>query len=219
MSFVLVGRVCFCCSFLVRDLVAKIFLLLVIFRPLIQALRACAASQHCEYAVWTFLNPPTQLILRMHQWDRTICFLLMENNDYLEFWVNVFAGNMLGSRKFCQRGSNFDNVFFLVDWRGIIQIPLLAGHLGPTSEMPFNGVSLVCRLWPKIESWLGSFKILRGSGPVLLKKPIILWFRGGGVWTPCPLFWIRTWETGPISLRHTIDYMQFGRWAGGVIMC
>ena len=23
-------------------------------------------------------------------------------------------------------------------------------------------------------------------------------------------------ETGPISLLHTIDYMQFGRWAGGV---
>ena len=25
-------------------------------------------------------------------------------------------------------------------------------------------------------------------------------------------------ETGPISLLHTIDYMQFERWAGGVIM-
>ena len=39
---------------------------------------------------------------------------------------------------------------------------------------------LGCRLWPKIENWLGSFTILRGSGPVLLKN---LW---GGVRTTCP---------------------------------
>ena len=99
-------------------------------------------------------------------------------------------------------------------------MPLLAGYLGPASETPFNGVSLACRLWPKIEGWLGGFKILRGSGPVLLGKNLYFCdFRGGGgVRTPCPIFWIRTWETCPISLRHTFDYMQFLRWTGGVIM-
>ena len=39
---------------------------------------------------------------------------------------------MRGSRKFCQRGSNFDNgfffFFFLVDEGGRILIPLLVGH-------------------------------------------------------------------------------------------
>ena len=53
------------------------------------------------------------------------------------------------------------------------------------------------RLWPKIESWLNSFTILRGSGPVLLKKPyIFVIFEGGGVWTPWPPPpWIRTCTT------------------------
>ena len=45
---------------------------------------------------------------------------------------------MRGSREFCQRGSNLDNVFFLVDGGGIIQIPLLAGRLRSASEMPFK---------------------------------------------------------------------------------
>ena len=50
---------------------------------------------------------------------------------------------MRGSRKFCQRRSNFDNVFFiflfLVDeGRVRIQIPLLAGHQRPASETPFK---------------------------------------------------------------------------------
>ena len=48
-----------------------------------------------------------------------------------------------------------------------------------------NGVSRACRLWPKIESWLGSLTILRGSGPVWL---INLYFCDvrGEVRTPCP---------------------------------
>ena len=45
---------------------------------------------------------------------------------------------------------------------------------GPPAKRHLNGVSLACRFWPKIESWLGSFTILRGSGAVLLKNPIFL---------------------------------------------
>ena len=61
----------------------------------------------------------------------------------------------------------------------MILIPLKAGHHGPASEMPLNGVLLVCLLWPNIECWLGSFTILRESRPVLLKNLIFCDFPGG----------------------------------------
>ena len=75
-----------------------------------------------------------------------------------------------------------------------IQISLKAGHR-PASETPVNGVSLAfkevslaCRWWPNVECWLGSFGNSRGSGPVLLRNSIFLWFfrKGGGVRTLCP---------------------------------
>ena len=49
---------------------------------------------------------------------------------------------------------------------GWIQIPLLVGHQRPN-----------------IECWIGSFVLLRGSGPVLLRNPIFLLF-SRGVRTP-----------------------------------
>ena len=55
---------------------------------------------------------------------------------------------MRGSRKFCQRGSNFGNVFLLffvclffffsLMKGGRIQIPLLASHQRPANETPFK---------------------------------------------------------------------------------
>ena len=64
---------------------------------------------------------------------------------------------------------------------------------GPPANRHSNGVSLAYRLWPKIESWLGSLTILRGSGPVLLKNLYFCDFRGG----PDPLspLWIRLCTT------------------------
>ena len=56
---------------------------------------------------------------------------------------------------------------------------------GPPAKCHLKGVLLACQLWPKIESWLGSFTILRGSGPVLLKKTYIFLFTRGGP-APCP---------------------------------
>ena len=54
---------------------------------------------------------------------------------------------MRGSRKFCQTGSNFDNVFFVVDDDKGREDPKTtkAGHHWPASETPLNGVSLACR--------------------------------------------------------------------------
>ena len=43
---------------------------------------------------------------------------------------------MHGSRKFCQRGPNFDNRFFSLMRGGRIKIPLLASHQRPASETP-----------------------------------------------------------------------------------
>ena len=48
---------------------------------------------------------------------------------------------MRGSRKFCQRGSNFNFLFiflFFLMRGGRIQIRLLAGHQRPASETPFK---------------------------------------------------------------------------------
>ena len=41
-----------------------------------------------------------------------------------------------GSRKFCQKGSNFDNVF--LGGRGEEPKPLSVGHHWPASETPFK---------------------------------------------------------------------------------
>ena len=69
-----------------------------------------------------------------------------------------------------------------------IQISLKADHHQPASETPLNGVSLACRWWPNVECWLGSFENFKGSGPVLLRNSIFLWFfRGGGGGGPDPL--------------------------------
>ena len=51
-----------------------------------------------------------------------------------------WSDHMLGSRKFCQRGptvTTFFGFFFSLMRRRRIQIPLLAGHQQPASEMPF----------------------------------------------------------------------------------
>ena len=47
---------------------------------------------------------------------------------------------MCGSRRFCQRGSNFDVfiVFVFLMRGGRIQIPLKAGHCWPGAEMPLK---------------------------------------------------------------------------------
>ena len=50
---------------------------------------------------------------------------------------------MRGSRKFCQRRSTFDNAFFFSLMRGgMIQIPLLPGHLNGVCWRADDGPTL-----------------------------------------------------------------------------
>ena len=73
-------------------------------------------------------------------------------------------------------GSELWRFFFFFFKGERIWISLKAGHHRPTSETPLNGVSLACRWWPNVECWLGSFENFRGSGPVLIRNSIFLWF-------------------------------------------
>ena len=65
---------------------------------------------------------------------------------------------MRGSRKFYQRGSNFDNVFFsfLVD----------EGRADPNTGTTISGLLSTCRWCPYIKCWLGSFVIFQGPDPL-----------------------------------------------------
>ena len=90
---------------------------------------------------------------------------------------------MRGSRKFCQRGSKFDNFFyciFLAD-RGI-EDPNTA-LIGPSLARQRNAC----------ECWLGTFVIFQGIQTSIAKKPYIFVFfqGGGGSRPPAPPLWIR----------------------------
>ena len=95
--------------------------------------------------------------------------------------------SMRGSRKFCQRKSNFDGFFFsfffffffffffLVDEEREDPIPQYKRSIiGPPAKHHLNGVSLACWWWLNIKCWLDSFQIFRGSGPVLPENPTFL---------------------------------------------
>ena len=89
------------------------------------------------------------------------------------------------SRKFCQRGSVFDNVFFLVDEGRASKYHHKRTNIGP----PANAIKMEfhCRTvdGPTLNAGLVTLWFFRGSGPVLLGNPIVLWFFRG-VRTPVP---------------------------------
>ena len=116
--------------------------------------------------------PPISSVLRRRRMPTT------KIPDDLKIKIN------LGARKFCQRGSNFDNFFFnLIREEGSKYDYFWGAIIGPPANRHLNGVSLAGRWWPNNECWLGSFVIFRGLGSVLLRDPIFLWFS-----TPPP-FW------------------------------
>ena len=85
---------------------------------------------------------------------------------------------------------------------------LKSGHHWHISETPFkwrlNGVSLVFRWWPSIESWLGSFVVFKGTWTSIAKKRyIFVIFQGGGSGPPVP----------PCGSAHVIE--PFGHWKRG----
>ena len=79
---------------------------------------------------------------------------------------------MRRSRNFCQRGSNFCNVFFffLVDGRRDDQ---------NTTKRPLNGVSLASRWWPIIEFWPSIFASFQGILTSIAKKAYFSDLSGG----------------------------------------
>ena len=75
-------------------------------------------------------------------------------------------------------GPTLTKFFFSIMGEELSKYHFKRAIFGPPAKRHLNGVSLACRLRPKIESWLGSFTIIRGSGPVLLKHYIFVIFEG-----------------------------------------
>ena len=114
--------------------------------------------------------------------------------------------DILSFSKSCT-GSNFDNVFFLVNER----------RRDPNTTI--CGVSLACRWWPNIECWLGSIVLFQGIRPSIAIKLYFCDFSGGrGSRPPSPL-WIRPCvHTPPNSdLGHCFHVLQTGTWLS--LMC
>ena len=97
---------------------------------------------------------------------------------------------MRGSRKFCQRGSNSDNVLFRIAPKVVLinaKWHQKWAIIGPPRKRHLN-VSLVGRWWPNIEFWFGSFAIFQGIWPIIAKKPYtFLVFMG------VQTLWISSW--------------------------
>ena len=80
---------------------------------------------------------------------------------------------MRGSRKLCQRGSNFDNVFFKLI-RGEVPSPTLSG---PSSARQRNAIKWRFADMPmnaQHRMLASQLRFFRGSGPVLLENPVFL---------------------------------------------
>ena len=105
-----------------------------------------------------------------------------------KFWFICQYKNMRGSRKDLTEGVQLWQRFFSWWGKGGSKYHYKRVIIGPPAKRHWNGVSLAYRWWPNIECWLGSFVIFRGSGPVLLRNPIVLWFFSGGNGGRNPLF-------------------------------
>ena len=103
---------------------------------------------------------------------------------------------MHGSRNFCQRRSTL-NIFLMMRGEGRSKYIYKRAIIGTPVKRHLNGLSLACRWWPNIECWLGSFGIFRGSGPILQRNPIFLWFFRGGEGRPPAL------PSGSVHVIHT----------------
>ena len=112
---------------------------------------------------------------------------------YQALFATIEIRYMRGSRKFCQRGSKFDKVFF--SWWGEkgSKYHFKRVIIDPPAKCHLNGVSLACRWWHNIECWLGGSVIFQGIRTSIAKKTyILLFFRG--IRTPCPIpLWIRAY--------------------------
>ena len=96
--------------------------------------------------------------------------------------VCQFKPVLCGSRKYCQRGSKFDNVFFLFFCEGIKDPNVTINGLSSARQRNaiLSDVSLAGRCWPNIEYWLGGFVIFQGIRTSISKKPFIFVISQGG---------------------------------------
>ena len=98
-------------------------------------------------------------------------------------WRHCFMVLILHARiqKVLSEGSNYDVFFFFSWWgEGGSKCHYKWTIIGPPAKRHWNGISLECQWWLNIVCW--------GSGPVMVRNPIFLWFSrgwGGGVQTPC----------------------------------
>ena len=94
-----------------------------------------------------------------------------------------YAHIMRGSRKFCQMGSKFDNVFFSFFVDEGVEDPKVHykwAIIGPLAKRNLDGVSLAGRWWPNIDCWLASFVIFqRIRTSIAIKPDIFVIFQGG----------------------------------------
>ena len=107
--------------------------------------------------------------------------LFVENMKGVVFENFRSYHNMRRSRKFCQRGSNFDNVFFFYCFF------FLVDEVREDPNITISRPSLACQRntieiafrWrandgPKLNAGLVALRFFRGSRPVLLRNSIFL---------------------------------------------
>ena len=100
---------------------------------------------------------------------RSRSFITLEPHGI--FWYRI----MRGSRKACQRGSKFDNVFFLSWWVDTgSKYRYKWAIISPPAKRHLNGVMLTGRWWHNIRCWLCSFVIFQGIRTSSAKKKPIL---------------------------------------------
>ena len=91
------------------------------------------------------------------------------NCEQRSLWrVSACAKTMRGSRKFCQRGPNFDRVFFLFfinKGRGDPNTTIKGAIIGPPANANND---------QKVNAGLVALWFFRGSRPILLRHPIFL---------------------------------------------
>ena len=95
---------------------------------------------------------------------------------------------------FLRGGPTLTTFFFSWWWEGGSKYNYKRAIIDPPAKRHLNGVLPVGPWWPNIGCWLGSFVVLQGIRISIAKKTIFfVIFKGGGVRTPCPPLWIRTW--------------------------
>ena len=86
------------------------------------------------------------------------------------------------------RGDPTLTTFFSRWWERGSKHHYMRPIIGPPAKHHLNGASLACRWWPNIECWLGSFEILKGTGPVCQEPlffKILRGEKGGRALTNC----------------------------------